>query len=709
MSFAINPSLTHIEIPEANILEIYRSRGQVQLSDARFRNHPCEAVICIGKVDKTVTARVALLETVKNSIFVYTSDFSAGQSSDYPKVLNEAQEFTATFGFTMEKVNLEFSPAMREVIIKGIRVMRPPLKKDKLRALNTLPDFKQSPPEAPATVSTGAEISTERLADSSELRRLRAELSSAKALMEKIGGEKRVSEENSLREINLLKEAAAKAAQAERALTEKLTQEINTLKAEKLSIDSLHNDDRIDMLELSLNKAEISKKNLQDEISRLTDKFETIKNEKIHLENKFSTERSSSAEEILKLTSEIASISSLLSAERAAATDKIAELALFETSWRESQQREEDLSRNIDLMKTEIDQLKAELEKVSLQAEREAGLLFKIEALEKEAAASRSAMKQLTLKAPERNALESEVKSLTEARNDIEAEYVRMANEVLKKETGMLEALYYADSEILRLSRELELCQQVAESEKAALRDELKQLTIAGVVARTAADPTSPVETSAAVTSPSALKSVLKTEMPIETEYSPESPVKSSAAAAAPPIPVLENLPDADLEKDENDEALIIAGEDITKGLLNEYGGICGSSGFSATTFTIDSDLCSIEYSAPGEVLVILYSSNSVQAVPDGSRVQRCKGYLIALKQSAAYKVYLVWHLAESDKVVICTPEQQPVDAVECTQMIQDAVSYFEIVGFMMEVEDLGNTVKSHNRAIRKVPGLVRK
>jgi hypothetical protein len=132
MSFAINPSLTHIDIPEANILKIYRSKGQIQLADTRFRNHPCEAFICIYRVEKTVSARVALLETGMNSIFVYTSDFSADLSSDYPKVLAEAQSFTSSFGFTMEKVNLDFSPAMREVIIKGVSVMRPPKKRVKL-------------------------------------------------------------------------------------------------------------------------------------------------------------------------------------------------------------------------------------------------------------------------------------------------------------------------------------------------------------------------------------------------------------------------------------------------------------------------------------------------------------------------------------------------------------------------------------------------
>ncbi len=458
-------------------------------------------------------------------------------------------------------------------------------------------------------------------------------------------------------------------------------------------------------------RAEASKQTLQDEISRLKNKIEVIKEEKIQLETKFSTERSSSAEEILKLTTEIASISSLLSAERAAATDKIAALSLVESSLRESQQREEDLCRDIDTMKTGIDRLETELGKASQQAEGEAALLLKIAALEKEAADSRQSMEQLALKAPERIALENEVKSLTEARNEVEAEYVRMANDALEKETGMFEALYYADSEILRLSRELELYKQVAETEKAALRNELEQLTVAGVVTRAAAQATSPVDTSAAAPSPAALKPVLKTDMPIEAAHSPGSTTKRSAVAAAPSTPAkkLETLPDADLEENETDEAVIIAGEDITRGLLNEFGSICGSNGFSATTFTIDSDVCNIEYSEPAEVLAIVYSSNNVQAVPDGSRVQRCKGYVIALKQSSEYKVYLAWHLSESDKVVICTPEQQPVDALECTQMIQDAVSYFEIVGFMMEVEDLGSTVKSYNRAIRKVPGLVRK
>jgi hypothetical protein len=163
------------------------------------------------------------------------------------------------------------------------------------------------------------------------------------------------------------------------------------------------------------------------------------------------------------------------------------------------------------------------------------------------------------------------------------------------------------------------------------------------------------------------------------------------------------------LSEDNNQDKAIVGDPEITKGLINEFGSFCGSSSHSATEFKIDPDTNIIEYSDPAEVLAILYSSNSVQAVPDGSSMQRCKGYVIAIKKAGEYRAYLAWYLTESGKVVICNPEQQPSDSVECTQILQDAIAYFEIVGFMMELEELGSTVKSYNSAIQKVPALVRK
>lgn len=710
MSFAINPSLTHIDVPDANILEIYRSKGQVQLSDTRFRGHPCEAVICIAKVDKTVTASVALLETVMNRIFVYTSDFSAEKGEDYPKVLAEAQEFTASFGFTMEKVNLEFSPAMKEVIIKGIRVMKPPLKKTKLRSLNRLDYSEHNAPEPPMpAASSAAESSAEKLADPAEILRLKTELSAAKALIEKITLEKGALEAGASREIAALQSAAEKAAESERSAAGKLAKEIETLKAEKLATAALDHDKRLEQLESALDKAESARKALQAEISRLTAQIATLEKAKLQLENELSESKSSAAAEISKLSAEIDSINSLLTAEKGAATETLAALALLKTSWNESQQREEDLCRNNDIMKKQVDQLEAELAKLRQREEREAALLLKIATLEKETEDARTDIQQLASATPELTALEAELQSLAEARNDLEAEYIRMANEAMEKEAELLETLYSADSEILRLSRELEQSRQIAAAEKEILRKELLQMTSASAGTLTAAGTAKSIESGAAAP---ATRTDLKTSSAENIAAKPEPSAKPAAqttVTAAPSLPAMESLPEVVPTEDETPDGPIIAENEITKGLLNEFGSFCASSSHSATEFKVAPDISSIDYSDPAEILAILHSSNSVQAVPDGGSVKRCKGYVIALKRSAEFSVYLAWLVTESGKVVICTPEQQPADAAECTQMLQDAVSYFEIVGFMMEMEELGNTLRSYNRAIKKVPALRRK
>jgi hypothetical protein len=137
---------------------------------------------------------------------------------------------------------------------------------------------------------------------------------------------------------------------------------------------------------------------------------------------------------------------------------------------------------------------------------------------------------------------------------------------------------------------------------------------------------------------------------------------------------------------------------------LNEFGGFSGSNGTESTEFSVDPNLTAVEYSDLEEIEVLLYSINTVQAVPDSSSIQRCKGYVVATNKEGNYKVYVAWYLTESKRVVICTPQQQPADSEDCVRILQDAVAYFEIVGFMMEIEDLGESVHSYNRAIKKSP-----
>lgn len=712
MSFAINPSLTHIDIPESNILELYRSKGEVQLSDTRFRGHPCEAFICISRVDKTVSACVALLEKVMTSIFVYTSDFSAEQSKDYPKVLEEALNFTASFGFAMEKINLDFSPAMREVIIKGISVMREPKKRVKLRSLNPVGHLEPVAPVPPATTEPiPTVLQGKGESDQVEVQSLLAELSSARAVIEKITREKLTLEQNATREIATLKSSVGKVAEAKRSSEERLAKEIETLKMKGLASDNRQQDDLVTSLkaelETALSRAESIEKTLSADIVGLNEKIRVMESETQDLEHELSAENSSLIEKVSTLTKEKESLNSLLSSAKSAAADKIASLALLETSWKESQQREEDLCRNIDVMHEQISRLEADLEKHRQQMGREEALQARIETLQKEVDESRVEIGQLTANAPDRAALEVELKGLTEAKNDVEAEYIRMANEAMEKEAAMLEALYDAEAEILRLSRELELQQQVAQMEMSALRNELKQLVISGAGSMKPVKPVKPIETTAAASSPSQTADSRPAKiLPLEPEPSRELTTASQVTAA---LSALAAEADIDvLPEDEGSDEPVTGDLEITRSLTNEFGNISASS-HSSTEFRVDPGLGSIEYTDPAQVVALLYSSNTVQAVPDNSKPQRCKGFIIAVKKDGEYRVYVAWYLTESHKVVICTPEQQPADAEECTLILQDAVSYFEIVGFMMELEDLGSTVKSYQRAIRKVPALSRK
>ncbi|NVO00141.1 MAG: hypothetical protein HXX17_12510 [Geobacteraceae bacterium] len=704
MSFAINPSLTHIDFREADILELYRSKGEVQLPDTRFRGHPCETYICISRADKRVSATVAILETVMNSIFVYTSDYSTDQNQDYPKVLAEALEFTSSFGFTMEKVNLDFSPAMREVIIKGIRAMKPPLKRTKLRSLNSTSHLDKAPPapSLPLVTATIPAPVTETFSEPTELQTLKKELSSARAVIEKVTREKLAIAQSASNEIELLKASLQKISEAKLVSDKNFYQDKERLSSEKHESETARNEELCNSLKAELTqanfKAESIKTSLGRNIQALNEKIALLESEKLHLDHQFRAEKDSLSKKISYVSLENESLTALLAKEKSSSDDIIASISLLEGSWQEGQQREEELCRSLDILKEQIDLLEADLDKHRHREANEESLRDRINSLEQEIADFMIDAKQADSVDLDREAIKIEIKSLTEAKNDVEAEYIRMANESIEKESHMIEALYHAESEILRLSRELDLQRQIGDMEKSALRDEIRQLLISDGSSTKSSDQANPREMEPVVTT--------QENAPTEKISAPKAEFRTAVSTA---VNKPETAPTASVSDEDTPDIPVICDSALHDGLVNEFGSFFSNTGISSTEFHVNREIDCIEYSEPAEIVAILSSSNSVQAVPDGGGVQKCRGSVIAVKRGGKYNAYLVWHQTESDKVVICTPDQQPADAAECTQILLDAVSYFEIVGFMMEVEDLGSSLKTYNRAIRKVPALVRK
>ena len=720
MSFAINPSLNHINVPVAYIEALYRSTSEVPLPDARFRGRPCEAFICISKIEKTMKAYVAILDNGLKSVLVYTSDYEASNPADYPEVHARAEEFVKAMGFTMEQVNLDFSPAMREVIIKGFRVMRPPpppKKQGKVQKVEFAADHHLLNVPAQLEDALHREFQIDELP--AELASLRAELSSARAVIEKITREKVTTEQKALHEIASLKAAVEQANDAKKASEERLAQELQKPKAPQSASPALVDDDAKVKLQAQLRKmeeaaksseekhrkdiAELQERNRQIESERasIEHQLASVNSKRVNIEHQLSSANASLEEKLTALTAEKESLQQRLSDEIAAnraASDKITTLALFETSWREGQQREEDLCRNIDLMKSELEAMEKELQSHLDRESTEEQLLLKITGLESIAAAAQSEIEQLRSRAADAGKSMQELKTLEEGKAVIESEYVRLANESREKEISLTDALSTAESEVQRLSRELEIQTQVASMEQAALRAELRRIVMGGATV-------TPSET---IQEPQ----VVVKYIPISSADLPAGAGPSPAVVqpAAPVPETIQPLQETDIAEEDSDEPDLPVQEDleIRSGLVNEFGSFYSDQGYSSTEFTIDPSITSIEYSDPAEIVALFYSSNTVQAVPVGSGIQKCKGYVIGMKKSDTYLTYVVWYLTESKKAVFCTPGQQPEDSSDCIRILKDAVNYFETVGFMMEFEELGNSTKSYKKALKKVPALKR-
>ncbi len=758
MGFAINPSMNHLDIPQACIQEIHQSSAEVVLPDARFRGHPCEAYICISKVDKEMKAYVALLNNALKSTLIYTSDFVATTPPDYPRVLVEAEEFVTSMGFTMQKVNLDFSPAMREVIIKGLRIMRPPSPQKRAPVRMPKIDVPQDlvvktgmdvPPPAASGAAAEADTMTELLS-------LRAELTSARSALERVTREKVAADQQNASERGKLQASCEQAMESKRLAEERLAQSVLELRklqqaeAQPDSGELLRLRAQIEQAAADTAAAQQARETLQAELRGARQGVARLEEEKVLLEKRLA----SAAAQLSALQKDATAAKQQLEdrlatarTEASEATEKLAAMAGLEQSLQEALQREETLRRQAETVGNDLAMTRKELEEIRLRvattdealasatkeveelrasgssmeahgkrlAEAEAELATAREQL----MAANARIEQLSLEQGQtgdvRQRLARTEAELAEARAElerregvaattvaagdlpvderfnrlaeekaaVETEYVRLATESRETEATLSESLSQARAEIERLSNELEIQGQVAAMEQAALRAELRRLIVEGGAA-------------------------FYTPPPAAEPLPMVHAVPTPAAGPVPqPVPAAPRREEPSPEEEEETPDAPIAGDaTILHEFTTDLGGFYGGGGASTTEFRVDPAIDTITYGDLSDVVAVFYSSNFVQAMPDGKGIQRCKGYIVAIKTGEGYRVYVAWYLTENGRVVVCLPEQQPSDSDECVQILKDAVSYFEIVGFMMEIVDLGTTRNSYRRSLKKIPVL---
>jgi len=126
MAFSLDRSLSYVRLDEPNLISIHRSAQNAIPSDDAFCGHFCEAFILEARENNTPRVYVAIYDTQLKTNLIFVPDRVTGRNIEGGALVREAEAFLKVLGFNPEPVNIRFSPAVREVIIRDLKVMRPP-------------------------------------------------------------------------------------------------------------------------------------------------------------------------------------------------------------------------------------------------------------------------------------------------------------------------------------------------------------------------------------------------------------------------------------------------------------------------------------------------------------------------------------------------------------------------------------------------------
>lgn len=540
MAFSPNHSITYISVAEPNLLSLSRSTHTAVPADKLFRGHPCEAYICTARGNEQLRIYVAIIDTSTRIPQIFTSECDAKEMAVFRELTAEAERFVASMGFAMELVSLDYSPAMRQVIMRGISILHPPdpIRTHKNAGMAALPDTAAQKPHL-ALVATPPPSA----------------LGSSPA-------------------------ASAPTGELPKSTAPGPAEENDLLRSEGVGQDAGR---RIKELEDRLAEAGAVAQAAESGLQTI---IVALRNEVAALQNSLETSES----ERQVLLAELDSVSDALRAQNKA-----------ESLWREER---EALEHKYEKRCEEYSQLETLL------------------------AEARKANEDLVLEQEwERRRAVGELSSITSKLERLSAEknvWDSIALSFKKK----------ARTAVERLRRE-----------KSALEEQLRQLADKG---HEAAQP--------------------------------------QAAAGVSPQPVSFYEPSP------------VAGFSLGPA----FAGFAASTAGSVADFRYEPEIQTVIYHSAEEIVDLYGSGNMIQAAPFGRRSQNCNAYICVVERSGQREINLAWQLVDNGEVLICLPEKQPDETRSYDRMLQDALFYFESVGFMMNRFEISRGSERQLQALEK-------
>jgi len=674
MAFCLDRTVAYLKICEPDLISIHRSTHPIVPSDNCSLGHLCDAFICLTRENGSNRVWVALYDIHHKSNLVFVADSEAADSRERSHLVLEAVSFLTSLGFTMEPVNLGFSPAMREVIMRDLKIMRPPKAGAVKRHTQSPAVVRQAAIEIqlPEAITAEEQLPQAKGEDADREADLKARLADATSTLERLQAEKEELANRGKRDLKALK------AELARSRREFDTAETARREAEKaLSTSAAASG-------VSVAALEVERDDLLRELADAREEAGALRSELLEMQAVHISENQALRQEVECLRGERAvtmvAVSGELEIERDALLRELADVREEVGSLRSEllEMQAAHITEN-QALRQEIECLRGEsaVAAVAASGEQEslhAALAVSEEALCNERSKYESAHRELeTLHAAlgisdealsiERSKNESALREMDALERNAAAEIksLQMRIDALSSEKRLLvtkaeEMKGKAKGEIERLRQENQTQRRAAVKKLNSLKEELSQLA----------------ETRAIMTSPFGLP-------PLQGD-TPDRPATGNVAEAEMPA----------------------AGP---PGTGNTHTDPFRSTGCSDDMcFEPDPDMKGIPYATPEDLIEVQRSFNKIQAAPSGNLVQSCEGFVCLVKHDGKKMVYVAWLMNETGELLVCRPERAPENVKAARLAFREGIGYFERVGFLMDRLELETDPERRQRQLDKLP-----
>jgi hypothetical protein len=163
----------------------------------------------------------------------------------------------------------------------------------------------------------------------------------------------------------------------------------------------------------------------------------------------------------------------------------------------------------------------------------------------------------------------------------------------------------------------------------------------------------------------------------------------------------------------ETDRAQLLASADFTPGAVSAAPrhssladlDIAPASAEDATPFHLESSLRAVPCHTPEELAELRVSFNVIRlGIVDASRPQNCSAYICGLDRKGAKEIYVAIHQIEGKKNLIYAPARQPENSADYERVMQDAIDFTDVTGFIINLANIGKTAQEKMKAIEQTP-----